>query len=86
MAEYLVTCVVKQRHANPHEGITHLGGLNWRHTRQEVINSMDRGNTYVLRLNGHGTGIAIFKSVNGEYPRGYADLTWNDNLLLVPHC
>ena len=86
MAEYLVTCVTKRDHHNPHEGISHLGGFNWRHTCEEVIESMDRGNTYVLRLNGHGTGIGIFKGANGEYPRGYADLAWNDNLLLVPHC
>lgn len=86
MAEYLVTCVHKQKNAIPHEGITHLGGSGWRHSCEEVIDSITRGNTYVTRLNGHGTGIAIFKSVNGEYPRGYADLSWNDNLLLVPHC
>lgn len=29
MADCQVTCVNKQPRANPHEGITHLGGEGW---------------------------------------------------------
>lgn len=86
MIEYLVTRVIKRYSVNPHEGITHLGGAGWLHTREEVMDSIANGDTYVTRLNGHGTGIAIFKSLRGDYPRGYADRVWNDNLLLVPTC
>ena len=86
MSEFLVTCVIKRYCVDPHDGITHLGGAGWLHTREEVIDSIGRGNTYVTRLNGHGTGIAVFQGANGDYPRGYADLVWNDNLLLIPTC
>lgn len=87
MAEYLVTSVVKRYNANQDEGITHLCGADWRHTSQEVINSINAGNSYVTCLNGHGAeNVAIFNGPKGDYPRGYADGVWNDNLLMAPNC
>lgn len=87
MADAQVTCVNKQPRQNTHEGITHLGGENWRWTRQEVINSINAGtNTFYTMVGGKRANVGVVNGTYGQYVRTYADGVWNDNLLALMEC
>ncbi len=87
MADVQVTCVNKQPRADPHEGITHLGGANWRWTRQQVIDSINNGtNTFYTLVGGRRANVGVISGPAGPYVRTYADGVWNDNLLALPEC
>ena len=87
MADAQVTCINKQPRNNTHEGITHLGGSDWKWTRSAVIQSIrDKTNTFFTRVNGKRADIGIVEGQNGPYLRTYADGQWNDNLLALPEC
>lgn len=90
MADVQVSCINKQPRQNPHEGITHLGGLaggGWKWTRQQVIDSIERrDNTFYTLVDGNRGDIGIVRGPNGPYLRTYRDGRWNDNLLSLPEC
>ena len=87
MADVQVTCVNKQPRADPNEGITHLGGANWRWTRQQVIDSINNGtNTFYTLVGGRRANVGVISGPGGPYVRTYADGVWNDNLLALPEC
>lgn len=87
MADVQVTCINKQPRTDPYEGITHLGGLEWRWTRQQVINSInDKTNTFYTKVNGNRSNIGVVNRATGSYLRTYADGEWNDNLLALNEC
>ncbi|MCB0124903.1 MAG: DUF3892 domain-containing protein [Caldilineaceae bacterium] len=87
MADVRVTCINKLPRNNPYEGITHLGGYNWKWTRQDVIRSIqDKSNTFYTLVNGNRGDIGVVNGPNGPYLRTYADGAWNDNLLSLPEC
>lgn len=87
MADVQITCINKQPRANPHEGITHLGGSGWRWTRQEVVNSINQGtNSFYTLVSGLRANVGVVNGPNGPYLRTHADGQWNDNLLALPEC
>ena len=87
MPDARVTCINKQPRDNPHEGIMHLGGNDWKWTRAKVIESIrDGSNTFYTYENGKRADIGIVEGPNGSYVRTYADGQWNDNLLALPEC
>lgn len=87
MADVQVTCINKNPRDNTHEGITHLGGHNWRWTRSEVIASIENGsNTFYTMVNGKRANLAVVDGGAGKYLRTRADGIWNDNLLALPEC
>lgn len=87
MADVQVTCINKQPRDNPHEGITHLGGSDWKWTRQQVIDSINnKTNTFYTRVNGKRADVGVVHGPSGDYVRTYADRVWNDNLLALPEC
>jgi hypothetical protein len=87
MADVQVTCINKQPRNNTHEGITHLGGANWRWTRQQVIDSIESGtNTFYTLVGGKRADVAVVNGPNGKYLRTHADGQWNNNLLALPEC
>lgn len=87
MADVRVMCINKQPRQNPYEGITHLGGPEWRWTRQQAIDSIQRkDNTFFTQVNGRRAEIGVVNGPNGPYLRTYADGEWNDNLLALPEC
>ena len=87
MADVRVGCINKQPRNNTHEGITHLGGSNWRWTRQQVIDSIQaKTNTFYVQVNGTRSSVGVVQGTNGPYLRTYADGKWNDNLLSLPEC
>ncbi len=87
MADAQVTCISKQPRMDTHEGITHLGGQNWRWTRQQVIDSINAGtNTFYTLANGRRADVGVVQGPFGPYLRTHADGQWNDNLLALPEC
>lgn len=54
MIDVRVICITKPHPHSPHEHITHLGGVGWKWTRDEVIARID-GETYSFyMLDSHG--------------------------------
>ena len=87
MSDLQITCINKQPRANPHEGITHLGGAGWKWTRQQVVAFINqRTHTFFTRVNGKRAEVGVVEGPNGPYVRTYADGVWNDNLLALPEC
>ena len=92
MADAQVTCVNKQPRDNPHEGITHLGGIfssdhRWRLTRQEVIADIESGqNTYYTMVGGMRATVTVVHGPNGDYVRTRRDSELNNDLLALNEC
>ncbi len=87
MADAQITCINKQPRTNTHEGITHLGGANWKWTRQQVITSIEqRTNTFHTMVAGKRAEVGVVDGPNGKYVRTHADGYYNDNLLALPEC
>ncbi len=87
MADVQVTCINKQPRDNTHEGITHLGGSNWKWPRQRVIDSINAAtNTFYTYVDGKRADIAVVNGPNGQYVRTHADGKWTDNLLALNEC
>jgi len=87
MADVQVTCINKQPRNDPYEGITHLGGSGWKWPRQQVIDSIRRGeNTFFTLVNQNRADVGVVDGPNGPYLRTYANGVWNDNLLALSEC
>lgn len=87
MSDVRVTCINKQPRQDPHEGITHLGGSNWRWTRQQVIDSINaKTNTFYTLVNGKRADVGVVQGPHGQYVRTHADGYWNNDLLALPEC
>jgi hypothetical protein len=87
MADVRITCINKQPRIDPHEGITHLGGAQWKWTRQQVVDSIEqRTNTFYTLANGKRADVGVVDGPNGKYVRTHADGYYNDNLLALPEC
>lgn len=87
MADVRVTCITKPNRLSQHEGITHLGGPQWRWTRQQVIDSiLAKTNTFFTLSAGVRADIAVVKGPGGDYVRTHANGKWTDNLLSLPEC
>ncbi len=87
MADVQVTCINKLTRDDPHEGITHLGGHNWKWTRAEVIASIEaRTNTFYTMVDGKRAEVGVVHGPNGKYVRTHADGYYNDNLLALDEC
>src|SRR4051794_29736391 len=88
MQDVQVTCINKPHRDSPHEAITHLGGANWRRTRQQVVDAIEveRYRFYTF-VGGKRADLAVRISANGtKYVQTHADGYWNNNLLALPEC
>lgn len=93
MATYYVTCINKQPRHNPHEGITHLGGLDsqrgkWYDTRAAVVHAIENnGHEFYTLVNNQTTPIGVVREAGKDpYLRTYANGYYNDNLLSLNEC
>lgn len=87
MADVEVTCINRQPHDNPHEGITHLGNANAKWTCQQFISWIDgKDYAFYIVVNGQRSDIGVVKGPNGKYLRTHVDGEWNDSLLLLSEC
>ena len=94
MAErHQITCINKSDRFNPHERITHMGGVNpngsrWLITQQQAIAGIKEGkwDFYVTR-GGRTVDVVVAVSRYGnEYVKTVADGEQPDNLLSLDSC
>ncbi len=88
MAEVQVTCVNKPDRNSPHEHITHLGGAQWRLTREDVIRRIDsRTDTFYTLVGGKRADVVVRREQGkAPYVQTHADGYWNNNLLALSEC
>jgi hypothetical protein len=87
MADVQVKCINKQPRNDPYEGITHLGGVGWKWTRQQVVSSIEqKTNTFFTLVDGNRAEVGVVNGAHGKYLRTHADGKWNDNLLSLVEC
>ena len=86
--EYQVTCVTKPDRYNTHEHITHIGGTNWRMTREEAIRRIDaKTASFYTLVNGRKAYVGVYREAGkAPYLKTHADGYWNDNLLALAEC
>jgi len=87
MTTLQVKCINKQPRNDPHEGITHLGGDNWKLTRAQVIAAIEAGtHSFFTLVRGAHATVGVVNGTYGKYVRTHADGKWNDNLLALYEC
>ncbi len=94
MAErHQIQCVNKSHRMNPHERITHVGGLNdnrtrWRITQEEAIQGIESGRwAFYVSRGGYTVNVVVARSRWGhKYLKIEADGEQPDNLLSLPEC
>lgn len=88
-----ISCINKSDRTNPHERITHVGGLNadntrWNMTQPRAIEKIEDGtySFYVFR-DGKQVDVIVAKSAYGnKYLKTVADGEQPNNLLSLPEC
>jgi hypothetical protein len=89
-----IGCINKTDRHNPHERISHVGGVNpngtrWRLTQSEAIAGIkaDKWSFYVEQPAGHAVNVVVARSPQGyEYLKTEADGEQPNNLLSLPEC
>jgi hypothetical protein len=90
MADLQVTCVRKTANADPHAGITQLGGPangGWKKTRQQVIDLINMNfDSFYTNVGGKRSVVAVVKGEIDDGLRAHVNQQWNDDLLSLPPC
>ncbi len=88
-----ISCVIKADRYNPHERITHVGGVNpngtrWRLTQEQAIQGIENS-TYQFYVHRGGRVVDVIVAVSRyghKYLKTVADGEQPDNLLALPSC
>lgn len=91
--EVQIKCINKSDRTNPHERITHVGGVNpsgtrWRMTQTDAIADMEAG-TYKFYVSVDGDFVWVIIAVSrygNKYLKTQADGDQPNNLLSLPEC
>lgn len=88
-----VLCINKSDRYNPHERITHIGGLNgdrtrWKITQKSAIEGIESGQwTFYVNKGGRTVNVIVAVSAWGnKYIKTEADGEQPDNLLSLVEC
>jgi hypothetical protein len=92
-ARHEVLCINKSDRYNPHERITHIGGINddrtrWKITQEKAIEGIESGTwSFYVTRGGRTVNVIVAKSAYGnKYIKTEADGEQPDNLLSLPEC
>jgi hypothetical protein len=88
-----ILCIKKSDRMDPHERITHIGGINdqgqrWRTTQQEAIQGIESGKwQFHVRISSRDVPVVVAVSQYGnKYIKTEADGYEPNNLLSLPEC
>lgn len=87
-----IRCVTKTDRTNPHERISHVGGVNsdgsrWRQTEDKTIQEIDNGSWgFYTHEDGKTAEVIVAKHEGRKYLKTENDGLRPDNLLSLPEC
>ena len=87
-----VTCINKRQHQNPHERITHIGGLNadetrWKMTEPDAIVAIETQKfSFYVSVGGKGVWMVVAVHEDRKYLKTESDGWAPNNLLSLPEC
>ena len=88
-----ISCIRQSDRTNPHERITHVGGLNedrtrWKLTQSDAIAGIETGKWhFFVRKGGQQVSVVVAVSRYGhKYLKTVADGEQPNNLLSLPQC
>jgi hypothetical protein len=92
-AQHEIKCINKTNRSDPHEKISHIGGINpdgrrWWITQEEAIAGIETQKwQFYVNVNGKSVWVVIARSAFGnKYIKTEADGDTPNNLLSLPEC
>lgn len=89
---FQISCINKSDRLNPHERITHIGGVSngksWKITQQDAIIGIETGKwDFFVKVGGKEVNVIVAVSrFNNKYLKTEADGEQPNNLLSLPEC
>ena len=90
--EVQVSCINKREHQDPHERITHIGGLNpdgtrWKLAETHAIQGIETGQwTFIVNVQGVRVRVIVAMHAGRKYLKTENDGYEPNNLLSLPEC
>ena len=86
-----VQCINKSDRDNPHERITHIGGMHegqrWRLTEDDAVKAIESGQiSFYVKEGGHEVDVIVAQLHGRKYLKTRPDGDQPDNLLSLPEC